>query len=49
VSGNDVKYPSPNTTTNYFGRGGYMLSWNFNYGQLSEAIFSDAKTLLNNP
>lgn len=33
----------------YQGRGALQLSWNYNYGQVSEAIFGDASTLLQNP
>jgi len=33
----------------YFGRGAKQLSWNYNYGAFSNAMFGDAKVLLKNP
>lgn len=33
----------------YHGRGPMQLSWNYNYGQFSEAYFGDKNVLLNNP
>ncbi|KAF4718235.1 hypothetical protein FOZ62_026873, partial [Perkinsus olseni] len=33
----------------YFGRGALQLSWNFNYGPFSEAIYGDKSKLLNDP
>ena len=33
----------------YHGRGPLQLSWNYNYGQFSEAFFSNKQVLLNNP
>ena len=33
----------------YFGRGAKQLSWNYNYGAFSKAMFGDAKVLLENP
>lgn len=33
----------------YYGRGAKQLSWNYNYGQFSLAIFGTEKTLLDNP
>jgi chitodextrinase len=33
----------------YFGRGAKQLSYHFNYGMFSEAMYGDAKVLLNNP
>ena len=33
----------------YFGRGAKQLSWNYNYGAFSNAMFGDAMILLNNP
>ncbi len=33
----------------YFGRGAKQLSWNYNYGPFSEAMFGDKDVLLNNP
>lgn len=39
--------PVPGQT--YQGRGAIQLSWNYNYGQASQAIFNDAEVLLANP
>jgi len=33
----------------YFGRGAKQLSWNYNYGAFSNAMFGDTKVLLKNP
>jgi hypothetical protein len=33
----------------YYGRGPKQLSWNYNYGQFSEAWYGDKNTLLKNP
>lgn len=33
----------------YFGRGAKQLSWNYNYGAFSDAMFGDPKILLENP
>ncbi|WP_333850338.1 chitinase [Leclercia sp.] len=33
----------------YFGRGAKQLSYNYNYGPFSEAMFGDVRTLLNKP
>lgn len=33
----------------YFGRGAKQLSWNYNYGALSSAMFGDSQVLLKNP
>ena len=33
----------------YYGRGAKQLSWNYNYGAFSNAMFGDAMILLNNP
>lgn len=33
----------------YFGRGAKQLSYSFNYGPFSDAMFGDVKVLLNNP
>ncbi|KJY74798.1 chitinase [Vibrio nigripulchritudo] len=33
----------------YFGRGAKQLSWNYNYGPFSEAMFGDKSVLLNDP
>ncbi|WP_076407511.1 chitinase [Shewanella sp. UCD-KL12] len=33
----------------YFGRGAKQLSYNYNYGPFSDAMFGDVATLLNNP
>jgi len=41
-------YP-PVPDKNYMGRGPKQLSWNYNYGQFSEAWFGSRDTLLNHP
>jgi len=33
----------------YYGRGSKQLSWNYNYGAFSNAMFGDSKVLLENP
>jgi len=33
----------------YFGRGAKQLSWNYNYGAFSKAMYGDEMVLLNNP
>lgn len=33
----------------YYGRGAKQLSWNYNYGAFSVAMFGDTETLLDNP
>ena len=33
----------------YYGRGAKQLSWNYNYGAFSRAMYGDAMILLNNP
>ena len=33
----------------YYGRGAKQLSWNYNYGAFSQAMFGDAKVLLEQP
>ncbi|MGS0747339.1 chitinase [Halpernia sp. GG3] len=43
-----VNYP-PTVGKKYFGRGPKQLSWNYNYGQFSEAWFGTKDTLLKNP
>jgi len=47
--GNDVNYPRTSSATKYFGRGSIMLSWNYNYGGFSKALFGDHAVLLNDP
>lgn len=42
------KYP-PVITQSYHGRGPLQLSWNYNYGQFSEAWFGNKDILLQNP
>lgn len=43
------RWPCP-TGAEYFGRGAHQLSYNFNYGPFSEAMFDgDGSVLLNNP
>ena len=43
-----INYP-PVIGGKYFGRGPKQLSWNYNYGQFSEAWFGKKETLLNDP
>jgi chitinase len=43
-----VQYP-PVANQTYQGRGAIQLSWNYNYGMASEAIFGDVSRLLNEP
>ena len=38
-----------NKNKSYFGRGAKQLSYNYNYGQFSHAIFGDVNVLLNKP
>eukprot|EP01063_Lacrimia_lanifica_P007155 TRINITY_DN1452_c0_g1_i1.p1 TRINITY_DN1452_c0_g1~~TRINITY_DN1452_c0_g1_i1.p1 ORF type:complete len:777 (+),score=269.61 TRINITY_DN1452_c0_g1_i1:114-2444(+) len=45
---NSVKYPCK-PGAGYFGRGAKQLSWNYNYGQFSQAMFGDVTVLLNDP
>lgn len=47
-SADNPTYPSVPGQT-YQGRGAIQLSWNYNYGQASEAIFNDKEVLLKNP
>lgn len=42
------EYP-PVSGQTYYGRGAMQLSYNYNYGQASVAIFDDKEKLLNNP
>ena len=42
------KYP-PVANQSYHGRGPLQISWNYNYGQFSEAYFNNKETLLNDP
>ncbi len=39
----------PVSGKSYHGRGPMQLSWNYNYGQFSEAYFGDKQVLLNDP
>jgi basic endochitinase B len=39
----------PVTGKSYHGRGPMQLSWNYNYGQFSEAYFGNKQVLLDNP
>ncbi|MDO6524064.1 glycoside hydrolase family 19 protein [Motilimonas sp. 1_MG-2023] len=41
------RWPCQNKS--YFGRGAKQLSWNYNYGPFSEAMFGDKMVLLKNP
>jgi len=36
-------------SVDYYGRGPLQLSWNYNYGQVSQALFNDVTVLLDNP
>ena len=42
------KYP-PVANQSYHGRGPLQISWNYNYGQFSEAYFNNKEILLNDP
>ncbi len=44
----NIDYP-PAPGKSYHGRGPIQLSWNYNYGQVSEFLFGDKTILLNNP
>ena len=39
--------PQPNVQ--YYGRGPFQLSWNYNYGPFSQVMTGDSMTLLANP
>lgn len=41
----EVRFP----VTSYHGRGPIQLSWNYNYGAMSAAVFGDKMVLLENP
>lgn len=43
-----INYP-PVSGQSYYGRGPKQLSWNYNYGQFSEAWFGNKDTLLQHP
>lgn len=45
---NNVNYP-PAPGKSYHGRGPIQLSWNYNYGQVSEYLYGDKNILLNEP
>ncbi len=45
--GNQNYPPAPGKS--YHGRGPIQLSWNYNYGQVSEFLFGDKNVMLNNP
>ncbi|MDL2143084.1 chitinase [Flavobacterium tructae] len=45
---NNVDYP-PVAKKSYHGRGPIQLSWNYNYGQISEFLYGDKNVLLKNP
>lgn len=45
---NNKTYP-PIKGVSYHGRGPKQLSWNYNYGQFSQAYFGDKEILLRNP
>lgn len=42
-------HPSAGQFKSYFGRGAKQLSYNYNYGPFSEAMFGDVNTLLEQP
>ncbi|WP_299213413.1 glycoside hydrolase family 19 protein [uncultured Aquimarina sp.] len=44
----NIDYP-PAPGKSYHGRGPIQLSWNYNYGQVSEFLFGDKNVMLNNP
>ncbi|MEN7550769.1 glycoside hydrolase family 19 protein [Rapidithrix thailandica] len=44
----NVNYP-PAPGKSYHGRGPIQLSWNYNYGQVSEFLYGDKNIMLNNP
>lgn len=45
---NNTSYP-PAPGKSYHGRGPIQLSWNYNYGQVSEFLYGDKSVLLNQP
>ncbi|TRX56127.1 cellulase family glycosylhydrolase [Fulvivirga sp. M361] len=45
---NNANYPAA-PGKSYHGRGPIQLSWNYNYGQVSEFLFGDKNVLLNQP
>ncbi|MGY3795537.1 glycoside hydrolase family 19 protein [Aquimarina sp. 433] len=44
----NINYPAA-PGKSYHGRGPIQLSWNYNYGQVSEFLFGDKNVLLNSP
>lgn len=48
VQADRIDYP-PVTGKSYHGRGPVQLSWNYNYGLMSEVLFGDKNILLQNP
>lgn len=48
VDANHATYP-PVSGISYHGRGPIQISWNYNYGQVSEFLYGDKNILLNNP
>lgn len=44
----NLSYP-PTAGKSYHGRGPIQLSWNYNYGQVSEYLYGDKSVLLNEP
>lgn len=48
VDAGNSQYPAV-AGKSYHGRGPIQLSWNYNYGQVSEFLFGDKNVLLNNP
>lgn len=45
---NGVKWP-PVPGVKYFGRGAHQVSWNYNYGGMSDLLFNDVSVLLKDP
>ncbi|MDR0304814.1 MAG: hypothetical protein LBH98_08635 [Chitinispirillales bacterium] len=48
IDGGNKSYP-PAPGKSYHGRGPIQISWNYNYGQLSEFLYGDKQILLDNP
>ncbi|GAA4825329.1 glycoside hydrolase family 19 protein [Algivirga pacifica] len=48
VEANHPDYP-PTAGKSYHGRGPIQLSWNYNYGQVSQFLYGDKSVLLDNP
>lgn len=48
IDAGNTNYP-PTPGKSYHGRGPVQLSWNYNYGMMSEMLFGDKQILLDNP